>query len=109
MRGAPRDYAAEHPARPALIVEVADSGLRLARGRKAEAYARAMIADYWIVNLADRVVEIRRQPQSSGTGRRAWGYAGMSTFDADATITPLATPAARISVADLLPWLSYQR
>ena len=68
-----------------------------------------MIADYWIVNLADRVVEIRRQPQSSGTGRRAWGYAGMSTFDADATITPLATPAARISVADLLPWLSYQR
>src|SRR3989449_8140170 len=40
-----------HPTRPALVVEVAQSGLRLARGRKAAAYARAGIADYWIVDL----------------------------------------------------------
>src|SRR2546422_11657910 len=40
-----------YPTRPALVVEVAQSGLRLARGRKAAAYARAGIADYWIVDL----------------------------------------------------------
>src|SRR5712692_6032466 len=55
VRGSPRDYAEAHPRRPALIVEVARSGLRLARGRKAVVYARARITDYWIVNLVDRV------------------------------------------------------
>ena len=54
VRGSPRDYVASHPTRPALIVEIAQSGLRIARGRKAAVYARARIADYWIVNLIDR-------------------------------------------------------
>src|SRR6266511_3277799 len=35
VRGSPRDYAHAHPTRPALVVEVAQSRLRLARGRKA--------------------------------------------------------------------------
>src|SRR5207247_5345460 len=60
VRGSPRDYAAAHPSGPALIVEVAQSGLPLARGRKAVAYARARIADYWIVNLVDHVLEVDR-------------------------------------------------
>jgi hypothetical protein len=37
VRGSPHDYAAAHPSRPALIVEVAQSGLLLARSRKASA------------------------------------------------------------------------
>ena len=41
IRGAARDYAAAHPTSAALVVEVARSGLRAARGRKAVAYARA--------------------------------------------------------------------
>src|SRR5574341_2696105 len=53
VRGSPRDYVAARPTRPALVVEVAQSGLLLARGRKASAYARAGIADYWILNLGD--------------------------------------------------------
>src|SRR5216117_594799 len=52
VQGSPRDYVRAHPTRPALIVEVALSGLRMARGRKATAYARGGIADYWIVNRA---------------------------------------------------------
>jgi Uma2 family endonuclease len=103
VRGSPRDYAAQHPTRPALIVEVAESGLRLARGRKSAAYARARIADYWIVNLVDRVLEVHREPERSSAVRREWRYATVETFGSDATITPLAAPAARISVADLLP------
>ena len=66
VRGSPRDYAAAHPTRPALVVEVAQSGLHLARGRKAAAYARAQIADYWIVNLVDRVLEVHREPARPG-------------------------------------------
>jgi Uma2 family endonuclease len=89
--------------RPALIVEIAQTGLRLARGRKAAAYARARIADYWIVNLIDRVVEVHREPARPGPARRHWGYAAIETLGADATITPLAAPTASVRVADLLP------
>ena len=103
VRGSPRDYAAAHPTRPALIVEVAQSGLLLARGRKAAAYARAGIADYWILNLGDRVLEVYREPARPGPARRNWGYLVIETLGADATVMPLAAPAAAISVADLLP------
>lgn len=103
VRGAPRDYTHAHPTHPALIVEVAISGLHVARGRKASAYARGGIADYWIVNLIDRVVEIHREPARPGPSRRRWGYAAIATHGADAVVTPLAAPAARIPVVDLLP------
>lgn len=103
VRGSPRDYVDAHPRRPALVVEVAQSGLRLARGRKAAAYARAGIADYWIVNLADRVLEVHREPAPPGPARRHWSYAAIERLDADATISPLAAPSARVRVGDLLP------
>ena len=60
VRGSLRDHVDAHPSHPALIVEVAQAGLAVARGRKAAAYARAGIADYWIVNLIDRVLEVHR-------------------------------------------------
>jgi Uma2 family endonuclease len=103
VRGAPRDYAAAHPGHPALVVEVAQSGLRRARGRKAAAFARAGIADYWIVNLVDRVLEVHREPARPGPARRHWGYAAGEVLGPDATITPLAAPSSSVRVADLLP------
>jgi len=103
VRGSPRDYAAAHPSGPALVVEVAQSGLALARGRKATAYARARIADYWILDLGTRALELYREPTSPGSARRHWGYAVVQTLGADATVAPLAAPAAVIRVADLLP------
>jgi Uma2 family endonuclease len=103
VRGSPRDYVESHPSQPALIVEVALSGLRRARGRKARAYARARIADYWVVNLVDRVVEVYREPARPGPARRHWGYTSVQTLGPDALITPLAGLAAKIRVADLLP------
>lgn len=103
VRGSPRDYVETHPTRPALIVEVAQSGLRRARGRKATAYARARIADYWIVNLVDRVLEVHREPARPGPALRRWTYALIETLGAEATITPLAAPLTAIRVADLLP------
>jgi Uma2 family endonuclease len=82
VRGSPRDYVLSHPRRPSLVIEVAQSGLPIARGRKAAAYARARIADYWIVNLTDRVLEAHREPASRGPARRHWGYASIVTTSA---------------------------
>jgi Uma2 family endonuclease len=103
VRGSPRDYVDAHPTRPALIVEVAQSGLALARGRKAAAYARAQIADYWIVNLVERLLEVHREPARPGPSRRHWGYASIERLSASVTVTPLAAPTAPVRVADLLP------
>jgi Uma2 family endonuclease len=103
VRGAPRDYVDSHPRHPALVVEVAQSGLAMARGRKATAYARARIADYWIVNLIDRVLEIHREPARPGPALRHWRYAAVETLDLDRTVSPLSAPSAAIRVADLLP------
>jgi Uma2 family endonuclease len=103
VRGSPRDYTGAHPTRPALVVEVAQSRLRLARGRKASAYARAGIADYWILNLERRVLEVHREAAAPDPTRPRRSYSAIETLGIDSTVTPLAAPAATIRVADLLP------
>jgi Uma2 family endonuclease len=101
--GRPRDYLADHPARPVLVVEVAQASLRLDRTRKAAIYARARVEDYWIVNLVDRALEIYREPARLDAPGRRWGYRSIETLGLDASVSPLAAPGARIAVADLLP------
>lgn len=96
LAGDPGDLEAV-PTTAALIVEVADSSLRYDRTTKVTLYARAGIADYWLVNLVERVLEVHRQPQASG------GYADVRVYRAGETISPLAAPEAVIAVADLLP------
>ena len=102
VRGAPRDYLREHPSFPALVVEVAHDSLRADRTLKARLYARAAIADYWIVDLVDQVLEVHRSPTGPTRGRRA-AYADVRRIPPSEAIAPLAAPAARIVVSDLLP------
>ncbi len=45
-----------------MIVEVADSSLQEDRRIKGPLYAAAGVAEYWIVNLVERVVEAHRAP-----------------------------------------------
>jgi Uma2 family endonuclease len=101
--GAPRDYVYSAPRQPVLVVEVSKSRLAFDRRRKSAIYARAGIRDYWIVNLVNAVVEIRRDPGRLAGPPRVWGYASVETVSATAVIVPLAAPDARIAVADLLP------
>lgn len=46
-----------------LVVEVSDTTLADDRGRKARPYAKSGIPEYWIVNLQNRTLEIRRGPR----------------------------------------------
>jgi Uma2 family endonuclease len=103
VSGGPRDYLADHPARPVLVVEVTDSSLALDREHKGSLYARARLREYWIVNLADRVVEVYREPGPDVTAFYGWAYRFLQRLSAEQSVTPLAAPTARIAVADLLP------
>jgi len=103
VAGSPREYLAAHPSRPALVLEVSDSSLAFDRRDKGSLYARAQILDYWIVNLVDRVLEVCRDPVLSADALYGWSYARVLRLGPEATISPVAAPAASISVTDLLP------
>lgn len=64
-------YATGNPPGPAdvlLLVEVADSSLRFDRTVKLPLYARVGIAEFWIVDLKRRVVDVYRTPAGNGYG-----------------------------------------
>src|ERR1700687_5607844 len=101
--GSFRDYVAGHPARPVLVVEVSESSLAFDRYHKGSVYARAGLADYWILNLVDRVLEVYRDPVQDSAAAFGWRYGATHTFGPGSFISPLALPGARIRVVDLLP------
>lgn len=103
VRGSFRDYVASHPSRPELVVEVSESSLAFDRAEKGGLYARAGVADYWIVNLIDRVLEIRRDPTLDGAAPFGWSYRSAVVVGAKAAVSPLAVPGVSVRVADLLP------
>ena len=100
VAGSPRDDGRDHPSHPALVVEIADTSVRLDRTVKARVYARGGIAEYWIVNLIARVLEIHRRPR-----RRAGGHARYDTVaiaHPGESVQPLAA-SRPVAVDDLLP------
>jgi Uma2 family endonuclease len=101
--GAPDDYSRAHPSRPVLMLEVAESSLVADRQRKGSLYARAGLADYWVLNLLDRVLETYRDPVADVSAPFGWRYARLEVFDASARVAPLAAQGSSVRVADLLP------
>ena len=101
--GSRRDYSRAHPARPVLVVEVAESSLALDREHKGSLYARAQLQDYWILNLLSRVLEVYRQPTVDSAAPFGWRYASKQVLDAASAIAPLAAPDASVRITDLLP------
>jgi len=101
--GDPRDGRHQHPSRPALVVEVAESSLLFDREAKGPLYARAGLPEYWIVNLVDGVLEVHRDPRAVSGSLGDWRYATRLVLDRASVAVPLAAPTARIRVADLLP------
>jgi Uma2 family endonuclease len=101
--GSFRDYVAGHPSRPVLVIEVSESSLALDREYKGSLYARAGLADYWIVNLVDRVLEVYRGPVADPAAAFGWRYRSVVMMVLEAAVSPLAVPGATIRVADLFP------
>jgi Uma2 family endonuclease len=96
-------YRDAHPARPLLVVEVADSSYRIDHEFKTSLYARAAVPECWVVDLQRAVVEVHRTPEQSETAPYGWRYTNVDTVGPASTITPLLAPRTAIAVADLLP------
>lgn len=78
-----------------LLVEVAVTSPAYDRGTKARVYAKAGVADYWIVNIADECVEVHRDPE-------AGAYRSVTTFRPGESVPLLAYPALAFPVSALL-------
>jgi Uma2 family endonuclease len=87
-----------------LVIEVSDSSLTYDRGRKASAYARHGITDYWIINLVDRQVEIHRGPILDALHRFKFRYERIQVLKSGQSIAPLALDVP-VDIANLLPRL----
>jgi Uma2 family endonuclease len=92
-----------NPTTALLIVEVSETTLAFDRHEKASLYARVGIADYWIVNLLDRHLEVRRNPVPDATARFGYRYGDETILLVGDFVSPLAAPNAQVAVADLLP------
>jgi Uma2 family endonuclease len=103
VQGDLRDYARAHPADPVLVVEVTLSSPLLDRRYKSSLYARASRPEYWVLNLVNRVLEVRREPARSASAPYGWDYTSVQVLNVGDSVSPLAAPAARITVGDLLP------
>jgi Uma2 family endonuclease len=89
------DYARTHPDRAHLVIEVADSSLRKDRLIKAPLYAASGFEEYWLVNVAAKLVEVHRIPSADG-------WASVTRHDQSATLEPLAFPDLTIRVSDFI-------
>lgn len=103
VSGTQRDYKDAHPMTALLVLEVSDTTLAYDRNYKASLYAKSGIADYWIVNLVQRQLEVYRNPKPLADMPFGYGYQQITYYTADDAVAPLAAPQSAIAVAELLP------
>jgi Uma2 family endonuclease len=97
------DYRSEHPSRPVLTVEVAQSSLSIDRERKGSLYARAQLQEYWVLNLDECLLEVYREPVADSSAVFGWRFSRREDFSSSANVAPLWARNARVRIADLLP------
>src|SRR5260221_12094272 len=104
VRGTYANYKSPHPGPDeiALLIEVADSSLAADRLLKSQVYAAAGGPEYWIVNLAERQIEVYRNPRLD---RAEASYESRQDFSASEKV-PLALGGrllGEIAVEKILP------
>ncbi len=78
-----------------LVVEISDTTLRFDASTKAQLYARAGIAEYWILDINGRRMLVHRDP-------RAGVYQSVVAYGETEKISPLAAPSAELLVGEVL-------
>lgn len=91
-----RRYADQHPLPEDvhLLIEVSVNSSAFDRGQKQRLYAEAGTAEYWIVDVAARTIEVMTQPDGLV-------YKHITRHGVEACISPQCLPAAVLPVAQL--------
>jgi Uma2 family endonuclease len=92
---APGAYRDAHPTTAFLVVEVADSSLRLDRSDKAEVYAAANVEEYWIVDTRHDLVEVHTDIVDGA-------YSRVTPHGRGQSLSPRAFPDVTFHVGDIL-------
>ncbi len=90
------DYWREHPDHAYLAVEVSKASLHKDRGLKRRLYALSQVAEYWIVNVVDREVEVYRDRVDGEFRTRTVHQPGE-------VLRLVAFPDVTVAVADIVP------
>ncbi|NEO41492.1 MAG: Uma2 family endonuclease [Moorea sp. SIOASIH] len=82
-----------------LIIEVADTTLKRDCELKANHYAEAKIADYWVIDLTNRQLHVFLKPTDKG-------YQSQVILAEEQIISPLQFPDCLLTVSEMLPpWI----
>lgn len=104
VRGTRADYRSREPVADdfGIVIEVSDSTLDMDRRGKGRIYARAGIPVYWIINVADKQIEVYSDPDTSATPP---AYLTRTDYALGATVPIVlgGTAAGTIAVSELLP------
>jgi Uma2 family endonuclease len=95
LRGSPDDVLEEEP-EVVLVLEIADTSLERDRSAKQALYAQQGIAEYWILNLQARTLEVYWEPGEAE-------YRQRRTRAEDKTVMPRFDEAPSFDVEGLLP------
>ena len=92
------DYADYHPTLEEiyLLIEVADTSLSRDCETKVKVYAKAGIADYWVLDVNNRQLRVFRSPTQNG-------YQTKLVLAEDDNISPLLFPFLRVAIQEILP------
>ena len=105
IRGTPAGRKAKPTAADAVVViEVSDTTIGFDRRKKLRAYAESGIPEYWILNIAERVAEVRTVPRPRA-GETHANYAELRTYLGDEKV-PLRLDGQTIAefpVTELIP------
>jgi Uma2 family endonuclease len=74
-----------------LLSEISDSTLGFDLGTKAGLYARAGIAEYWVLDIGGHRMFVHREP-------RAGRYTSVVAYNADESVAPLCAPDSPLRV-----------
>ena len=70
---------------------MSDDSLEYDRGEKAALYAQVGTRDYWIINIRDRCIEVRRQPAETA-------FEDTRIYREGETVSPLHFPSLAVAV-----------
>jgi Uma2 family endonuclease len=95
VRGRPDDWPGGHPSTAHLVIEVALSSIPIDE-EKADIYADAAIAEYWMVMPETRSLVVYREPTKEG-------YVSRQVLTEDDQVTCASIPTIRFVLKEILP------